>query len=173
MRTLLSTLFIVSILSCTAMQARGDTILLVFTPDTRTANPGDTVQFFGTLTNNTASTVFINGDSFTFAINGAVDDSPFLSGPASLGPNAASGLFEILDVAIPVGQSPGVYDGTFNVTGGMDTNASDLLAVAGFHVDVNGPAATPEPSSVMLAAFAFILLLAGKSLRQRRRVRSS
>jgi len=106
MRSLLSIFFGLATL-CHA----SSTFTITFTPDTLSGNPGDTLQFFGTLTNNTASTVFINNDSFTFAITGAADDSPFLTNaPVSLGPNGTSGSFEFIDVTIPLAQAVGTYD---------------------------------------------------------------
>jgi PEP-CTERM motif len=133
---------------------RADTMFTVtFTPDTLSGNPGDVLQFLGTLLNNTSDTVFINSDSFTLAIIGAVDDSPFLNNaPISLGPSGSSGpAFEFFDVTIPLGQPGGDYDGVFTVVGGADGGAgtaADNLGSADFHVDVNNT--VPEPSSLSL-----------------------
>jgi hypothetical protein len=136
-------------------------------PDTFTGNPGDVLPFFGTLLNNTGSEVFINSDSFTFAIGGALDDSPFLTNaPLSLGAFGSSGSFEFLTVTIPLGHAPGAYDGVFTVLGGATDVASDSLGSAAFHVDVNSTA--PEPGSVLLVALG----IAGVSwLGRRRRLR--
>ena len=136
------------------------TILTVsFTPATLSGNPGGpAIQFAGTLLNNTASTVFINSDSFTFAIGGAVDDSPFLTNaPFSLGPSGSSGTFSFLDVTIPLGQAAGTYDGVLTVLGGADGSAQDSLGSAAFHVVVNST--VPEPGSLLLvgAGAAFLV----------------
>jgi hypothetical protein len=141
----------------TAPQARADTLFISIAPDTLTGNPGDTLKFFGTLTNTTASTVFIAGDTFVFSA-GTLDDSLFLLGPATLGPNETSGSFEMFDVTITANLAAAIYDGTFNVEGGPDLNADDLLGTAAFHVEVN-VAAVPEPSSAALVLFGAPVLL--------------
>jgi hypothetical protein len=144
------------------------TFTLTFAPDTLSGNPGDTLQFFGSLTNNTSSTVFINNDSFTFAIMGAADDSPFLTfAPLSLGPNATSGSFEFIDVTIPLAQATGTYDGTFTVIGGADDTAQNNLGTGAFHVLVNA-AAVPEPGPMLLVGIGIAVLWLS-SIRSRRR----
>jgi hypothetical protein len=153
MRSLLAILFGV------ATQCHATTAFTVtFAPDTLSGNPGDFLQFFGSLTNNTASTVFINNDSFTFAIVGAADDSPFLTNaPLSLGPSATSGSFEFIDVTIPLAQAPGTYGGTLTVIGGADGNAQDNLGTGAFHVVVNA-GAVPEPGSIFLVGISIAML---------------
>jgi hypothetical protein len=150
--------FVIGVGFClTAPQARATTLFISISPDTVTGSPGDTLQFFGTLTNTTAATVFVSGDTFVFS-SGTVDDSPFLLGPVSLGPNEISSSFEMFDVTIPVDLAPGTYDGTFNVEGGPDSNADDLLGAATFHVEVDGTA-VPEPTSAALVLFGAAVLL--------------
>ena len=77
MKTLLCTL-ILATLGATAAQAA--TITITLDQPNQFATPGTTVDFTGTITNNTAGTVFLNGD--TFNIGGAsltLDDSPFFA----------------------------------------------------------------------------------------------
>ena len=159
MRTLFSTvLFAAVAMGMTSPRAFADTVFVSISPGTLTGNPGDTLQFFGTLTNTTSSTVFINGDTFTFP-PGTVDDSPFLTAPLSLGPNEVSGSFEMFDVIIPIDLPPATYDGTFNVEGGADGNADDLLGTSAFHVEVES-SAVPEPASLGLLASGIAMMLA-------------
>jgi hypothetical protein len=138
--------------------AQADTVLTVtFTPDTVAGDPGSAVLIFGTLTNNTTDTVFINSDSFTFAIPGALDDSPFLANaPASLDPSQTSSSFEFFEVDIPNDQPLGAYTGVFTVLGGADGNAMDNLGSSPFEVD-----AVPEPAPFFLIG----TVLAGLLLR--------
>lgn len=149
-------------LCMTAPKAHASTLFISISPDTLIGNPGDTLQFFGTLGNSTASTVFIAGDTFVFSA-GTVDDAPFFFGPATLGPNETSSSFEMFDVTIPTNLAPAIYDGTFNVEGGPDSNADDLLGVAAFHVEVDA-AAVPEPSTAVLLLGAAALWLCLKKI---------
>lgn len=131
---------------------------VTLTPATQAAAPGDSLQFVGTLTNNTGNEVFVNNDSFTFDITGALDDSPFLTNaPFSLAAFASTPMFEFFDIAIPPAQAAGPYTGVFSILGGADGSAQDLLGQAAFEVDV--ATAVPEPRStillVVLAAIAW------------------
>jgi hypothetical protein len=157
-------LILILIAAGAAFQASAMTVTL--TPDTLFVNPGGTISFSGTLDNNTASTVFINSDSVTFAIPGAVDDSPFLTfAPLFLVQSQVTGVFQFLNVTIPIGQGAGTYDGVIDVFGGDSESASNLIGSGAFHVTVNsvGPSA-PEPGSILLIAGG----IAGLLLRRRR-----
>ena len=136
----------------------GTVVDVTFFPATQSGLPGDVLSFSGTIVNNTNATVFINADSFIFAISGAVDDSPFLlNAPLSLGPLESSALFAFLDVTVPLGQTPGTYDGVLTVLGGADGNASDNLGAAAFHGAVNTSAPEPGVSLLVVAAIAAML----------------
>jgi hypothetical protein len=158
-------LFLTILLGAATLCPASTIFTVSFTPDTLTGDPGGpTIEFSGALLNNTGNTVFINGDSFTFGIGGAVDDSPFLfNAPISLGPSGSSGTFTFLDVTIPLGQAAGTYDGVLTVLGGADGSAQDSLGSAAFHVVVNST--VPEPSSFLLAAAGIASLLAWRRSR--------
>jgi len=156
------------ILFSMATLCRATAITVTFTPDTLNGNPGNTLMLFGSLLNNTNSTAFINSDSFTFAIPGAVDDSLFLNNaPISLGPNASSGTFEFLTVTIPNGQGAGAYDGAFTVLGGADGTAQNNLGSTAFHVTV--AVATPEPSSLPVLGIGAVVFFLCRSRANRPR----
>jgi hypothetical protein len=124
---------------------------------------GDIIQFSGSLTNNTADTVFINSNSFTFAIPAAVDDSPFLNNaPFFLVGFGSSALFEFLDVTIPPAQAAGTYDGFFTVQGGLTESTMDPIGDTAFQVTVNSTA--PEPGSLLLMAAGLASLIARRRL---------
>ncbi|HEY4363782.1 MAG TPA: PEP-CTERM sorting domain-containing protein [Bryobacteraceae bacterium] len=153
MRALLTLLFSVAVCQATP------TFTVTFSPSTVSGPPGSVLGFTGTLLNNTASTVFINNDSFTLAGGIPLDDSPFFgNAPFSLGPNASSGPFLFFNVTIPALQAPNDYAGTFDVIGGADGNAQDNLGEGVFTVTVSS---VPEPAPGLLVAAglgAFLLL---------------
>jgi hypothetical protein len=157
MRAIVLTLFFGLVTLC-----RADILTLTFDVSPVSASPGEDVEFTGTLTNNTDETIYINADSFTFAIPGALDDSPFLNNaPISLAPDQVSSDFEMFDVMIPAGTPNGEYNGVFTVLGGSDANALDVLnTISGsFGVQV-----TPEP-----AALPFLGIALGALVYARRR----
>ena len=149
------------ILFASAVAANATQISLNLDSATLSGLPGQMLDFTGTLTNNTGATLFINSDSFTFAINGALDDSPFLlNAPLSINAGVTSADFEIFDVIIPGGQALGPYTGSFTVLGGTDGSQQNNLGSASFTVEV-----TPEPASYLLISCAVALLLAYRGLR--------
>ena len=149
---------LISFLGAAAICSAATTFNVTFAPDTLSGSPGDVIPLSGTLLNNTGNTVFINSDSFTFAIAGAVSDTPFLTNaPISLAGNASSGPFIFLNVTIPVVQGAGTYDGVFTVLGGPDANALTNLGASAFHLTVN--VVTPESGSNLLVGLGLAALL--------------
>jgi hypothetical protein len=141
---------------------------LTFTLDSvfLTTTPGLDVTFDATLTNPTATTEFLNGDSFTSAL--AVDDTPFfVNFPLSLAPGASfhAAIFTIL---VPASTLPGLYAGIFDILGGADPLALDVLATRTFTVNVT-PAATavPEPATLSLLLTASLASGAIRAIRKR------
>ena len=144
----------------------GSMLSVSLIPDSLIGNAGDVIQFAGTLSNTTGSTVFLNSDSFTFAITGALNDTPFfLNSPFSMIAFESSGTFDLLEIVIPLGQAPGTYDGVFTVLGGTTDSAVDPIGSAAFHLTVNAATAdTPEPGSLLLMSAG----VAGLMWRRRR-----
>ena len=104
-----------------------------------------TAVFEGTLTNQGASTAYINGDNFTSAL--PADDTPFLLAfPVVLNPGE-SATGPVLLVTVPPGTPLGLYTGTFTVVGGDTPDSTDVLVSRTFAVY-----AVPEPGSLMLCA---------------------
>jgi PEP-CTERM motif len=89
--------------------------------------------------------VFLNGDSFNVGAPLTLDDSDFFAdSPLSMAPGEVD-TFDLFAVTVPPGTTPGDYSGFFNILGGADGNASDVLGTVDFVTVV-----TPEPSSFIL-----------------------
>ncbi len=146
---------------CLSPASRADSLDVTLTQSTITISQGTTsVAFFATIFNpSSTDTVYLNGDSpLTFSSSISVNDSPFLlNAPISLAPLATSSSFEIFDVVLAPGITPGSYSGVFSILGGPDggtnTDFSDLADVS-FTVDVTQKTAstTPEPGTLLLLA---------------------
>ena len=73
--------------------AKADTVTITFDQPVQGAVPGETVEFFGTITNNSSSTIFLNSDDFTLAgLSLTVDDQFFSTVPISLAPSGQVGI---------------------------------------------------------------------------------
>jgi len=133
-----------------AAPARAQLVLdFSLNPSSQTGTQGDTLQFFGTITNPASNmdTLFLNGLSSSLVGPGlSVDDSPFFDAgfPRSLAPGA-SFTGRIFDVLIGANTPNGNYDGSITIQGGTDANAQADLATAAVSVAV-----VPEPSSLAL-----------------------
>jgi hypothetical protein len=82
--------------------------------------------------------------------------------PISLGPGANSGDIELFDVTVsnPLLDAAGTYLGSYDLLGGADGNAQNLLldSPATFSVTTTpSVTATPEPESVVLLATVLAL----------------
>jgi hypothetical protein len=126
--------------------ALADTLNFTLTQSLLGAHPGNTVTFEATvsapITN--GADIFLNGDSGNLGTL-TIDDSDFFANAPFFLTPGQSATFDIFSVAIPVGTPLGTYGGFFEILGGADGGANDVLATANFSV-----VATPEPSSLML-----------------------
>jgi hypothetical protein len=155
-----------------AAGARAAPIDIAFDSPTLTGSPGDTVAFFGTLTNNTGSPVYLNFDNFNLnglpfsAINDLFNPNVplFLDSSGSLADT--SGDIELFDITIPSGQTPDLYTGSYALLGGADSNASDPVGAADFAVNVQPPSGVPEPNAFVLLASLLTWLAIAKRGRQ-------
>jgi hypothetical protein len=94
--------------------------------------------------------VFLNGDSTTVDSPLTLDDSGFFNTfPLSLGPK---GLFSglLFSVSLPSNIAVGLYKGTFDLLGGANGDAQNVLAVVNFNVNVPGSSPVPEPGTDLL-----------------------
>lgn len=138
--------------------AKADEVNITLDQATQTASAGGTTEFFGTITNNTNTTIYLNSDDLNFSSPGfTVTDQFFTTVPLSLAPSGqagdSSGDIELFDISVnsPFTGTAGLNSGTYTLFGGDDggaDTAQDNLGSASFAVNVQ--AATPEPSSVWL-----------------------
>lgn len=163
-----------SLLVCVA---HASTIDAVLADASLTGAPGDTLVFFATLSNPSATdTIYLNGTGSTASspfLN--VDTSPFnINAPLFLAPGDVSSLFEIFDVTIDPAATDGPYIGSFiSILGGADGGAGtafDDLADVSFDVNVSTNASVPEPGAVQLVPAGLLALLAA-AIRRRERSR--
>ena len=148
-----------------------------------TALPGDSINFFGVLTNTLATDPSGANDLIMDSVGGnilgpgsdvtldptAYYDNFFLIDPANPGliqaqqVIPAGGTAGIFTVAIPSTAVPGTYFGTFDI---FDSNAN-ILGEALFTLQVNGPANTPEPGAgvFLLCSASSLFLIARRKKR--------
>ena len=123
----------------------------------------------------TSANLYLNADNFNIAglDPGAIDDSPFFANaPIFLGPGSSTDDIGLFNITIPDPFATGDYEGTFQVLGGVDGNAQDIIGSADFTVQVQQPTAVPEPSSAVLLSASLFLLLVAKQIIRRERVRA-
>ena len=143
---------ILAVVSLLAVPAFGDTISLNLDNPVQNGLPGSTVSFNAVVSTpaSNGAAVFLNGDSITLDSPLAVDDSSFFNNfPLSLNPN---GLFSglLFTVSLPSNITAGIYKGTFDLIGGANGDAQNLLAVVAFNVNVPGSSPVPEPGTDLL-----------------------
>jgi hypothetical protein len=139
--------------------AYGEVVNITFDAPNQTGNPGQTLKFFGEITNPGTDTaaVFLNIDSFNLALDSGdytlTDD--FNNTPTSLGAGETSGPIELFEITLSelFPGNFGVASGTYGLVGGEDggdNSGSDVLGEQSFSIDVES--ATPEPATWMLLA---------------------
>lgn len=128
-----------------------------FAPSTQTIYPGTTTTFSAAITNTTADSLYINGDTVDPLGPGFVtDDAPFYSAFGGAPVLLASGqtyaltnLFTVTDISA----EKGIYQGQYEILGGATPVSLDQTGFQTF--TVNSP--VPEAST----SLTFALLLAG------------
>jgi len=138
-------------------------IVLTFTPSTMFAPTGTTAAFVATIDNTGPGTVFLNSDSLNFSGSNTsfTKTDEFNNTPFFLLGNTSFSNVELFTIQVnaPFTDPLGAYPGNYTLIGGVDGNASDVLAQANFTL-----VATPEPATAGL-----FLCAAGALLFHRRR----
>jgi len=167
MKTLLCTLLLATLSAANTLP-----ITIAFDQPDQTGMPGQTLQFFGTLTNTTAAAVFLNSDDLNpTGLSFTSTDLFFANVPLFLAPSGqagdSSGDIELFDLTLsaPLRDATATYLGSYTLLGGADSNAQDIVGSAGFSVTT----VTPEPSAVylLITALSAVLIRAFWSARKR------
>jgi hypothetical protein len=171
MKPIWAALVILGVAGCLPLTA--GPVLSGLVSSTQSAAPGVAITFEGTLVNTLGYDVYLNSWSVNLAgFNPSdIDDTLFLSSPYPLATGESTLAFGWFQVTIPVGMTPGLYDGAFTVLGGAaDTDMVELDSVT-FQVQVEGatPGAVPEPGTLSLMVGG--MALAGLGWRRRWRSR--
>lgn len=146
-------------LSMTTLQA--DVLITLDQPD-QSGAPGSTLQFFGTITNlDTTGTVYVNSDGLNITANigdFAIADQFFTTVPLFLSaagsPGDSSGSIELFDVTVgsPFPDPLTAYGGNYQLLGGVDGDAQNVLGSVSFRVTPTADVGSevPEPVSALL-----------------------
>lgn len=158
MKTLLCTLILATIGTTVA---KADSVTITLDQPNQIAVPGGTLQFFGTITNDTGTTIYLNGDALNLdGLSFTTVDQFFNTVPISLAPSGqvgdSSGDIELFDVNVsdPLIDALGTYSGSYTLVGGADGGAGtaqDNLGSVSFSVsEVSEVSEVPEPSTIYL-----------------------
>lgn len=146
-------LIILALAATSALPARADGITVIFDTPDQAGSPGETIQYFGVITNTGTDTVYLNSDDIN--LDGGPDDFTFSDAsfyantPSGyLDGGASTGDIELFDVTINDPFPDALYtsyEGDFTLLGGVDGGSADVLAVASFSATV-----VPEPAGSVL-----------------------
>ncbi len=168
MKTLLNILVVAALAATGAMAD----ITVTFDLPHQIGNAGDTLQFFGVISNTGSDTVFLNGDNPNLAGTSFTTVSKIDNVPFWLDGDTNSDNIELFCVTVsdPLTDVPGIYRGTYNLVGGIDGSAQDNLVTVPFDVTLPG-ASVPEPSVPSLLGAELAALLLGLAMTCRLRWR--
>jgi len=163
MKTILCAL-ILATLATTA--AKADSVTISFDQPNQIGHAGQTLEFFGTITNNTGATIFLNSDTPNLlGLSFSITDQFFSTVPPSLAAGETSSDIELFDVTLsnPLLDPFATYAGDYTLVGGIDGDAQDNIGSATFSVT-----SVPEPSTIGLLFTGFAGLLPIRSRLRRR-----
>lgn len=128
------------------------------------AQPGEIIAFTGTIVNNDPAIVDLNFIEVDLGAGFSVDESPFFSGPPTVGASTGLPLTETIDFEmfdVTVGSDVPIASNTGTVTilggaegpGGYDPSTQEVLGSATFQIVV-----APEPATFAIAFTAIAAL---------------
>ena len=136
-------------------------LTITFSSALLNTTPGQPVTFSATITNTTASSIFLNSDAVNIGAPLSINDIDFfLNFPASLAASQ-SVTAPVFDVIVPIATPLALYPGHFDILGGATPNDLTTEGSADFAVNVS-----PEPSSAVLLSLGALLIIIRKT-RQR------
>jgi hypothetical protein len=145
------------------------TVLLQLAAPNQSAQPGQTLTFAGTITNNYAQIVDLNSININLAGLFTIDSGPFFDITAPLSVAAApanTGVYTwfTVTVADPYTDPFGLVNGTVTLLGGLqgpngyDPSVQDVLATVPFSVNVTAPLPNPSNDIPEPATASLVLL---------------
>lgn len=146
--------------------AYADLLTITLDPTSFTVNPGQTqIEVFGTLTNISDDTIFLNGDNITIPEADNISDY-FMNTPLWLDAGESSGLISLFSFDVILNATLGAAIGNYTILGGnsYDSEAFGILGSQDFTVTVQNtgtpesPSPVPEPSTSLLFGLGVIIL---------------
>lgn len=138
-------IYLILVLLAVAGSGLATPVTISFNSSLLLAQRGQTITFSATVTNTTASPVFLNGDAVNIAAPLTADDSLFfLNFPISLTANQMV-TASIFSVMVPLNTPYGFYAGNFDILGGSTPSELTTIGSAVFAVNV-----VPEPGALGL-----------------------
>ncbi len=150
-------LLLMSLLLASMVVCQGQSLTVTVSPQTKTAIRGDVVTYQGTISNNGATSLYLNGDGIFSTLHGFqvlpvtfdlhLDDAPFVTGaPVILNPGQSwSG--NLFQVTVGIDAPATTYDGSFSVLGGTGAAPFNLLGNATFRLTVLGASPFGGPAA--------------------------
>lgn len=142
-----------------------DSLIITLDPTSFTINPGQAqVDVWGTLTNISSDTIFLNSDSITVPSAENISDY-FVNTPLWLAAGESSGLILLFSFDVLLNATLGTEIGNYTILGGdaNDPGAFEVLGSQDFAVNIQNSTPTspvPEPATVLLSGIG-LLTLAG------------
>lgn len=163
---------LIVLLSLASLGSSASSIQITLSAPDQMGSPGQTLQFFGVLTDTTSDPkpIYLNSDSFTFSLNASdytLTDN-FASLPLSLSAGQSSGALDLFDITLANTALAGIYHGAYGLVGGEDGGTGtgmNNLGQASFSATVT-TATVPEPGTTALLGISLASIVAALRFRK-------